>query len=82
MVALIAVVPRRSTGSSSRAALRQESAGGTALGLAIPAALLAVAGLLERPAVRARGRRGLVGNSGRHARTGSGKASPGWCSAR
>ena len=72
-VAIIAVVTAVIFGVVVPRALRKESAGGTALGLAIPAALLALPAFWSGlPLVL--GVAGLVvGNAGRTARSGAGK---------
>ena len=74
VAAILVVVTAGVYGYVVPRALRKESAGGTALGLAIPAALLSVpafwSGLPFVLGIAAM----VVGNAGRQARTGSGKS--------
>ena len=74
MVALIAVASAAVYGFVVPRALRRESCGGTALALAVPAALLAAPAFWTGLPLVLGVAAVLVGNSGRHARTGSGKA--------
>jgi hypothetical protein len=72
-VTVLAVVTTVVFGLVVPRALRKDSAGGTALGLSIPAVLLIVPAFWSGLPLVLGVAGFLVGNAGRHARTGSGK---------
>ena len=78
MVALIVVVTGLVFGVVVPRALRKDSAGGTALGLAVPAALLTLPAFWSGMPLVLGAAAMVVGNAGRTARSGAGKCIAGF----